>query len=125
MDLYPFGDPVPADVNQHGIGVCSALAVFASMAYLFPDFIKSIIQDNGNGTFTVDMFDPQGQPVEVTVQSTFLGDNNGIGAASGKKGEATWASILEKAIMKWNYIYQVNPDISGIGSEHVAPLFTG
>ena len=125
VDLYPFGEPVPADVNQHGIGDCSALAVFASMAYLFPDFIKSIIQDNGNGTYTVDMFDPQGQPVQVTVQSTFLGDNNGIGAASGKKGEATWATILEKAIMKWNYIYQVNPDISGIGSEHVAPLFTG
>lgn len=125
VDLYPFGDPVPADVNQHGIGDCSALAVFASMAYLFPDFIKSIIQDNGNGTYTVDMYDPQGQPVDVTVKSTFLGDNNGIGAASGKKGEATWATILEKAIMKWNYIYQVNPDISGIGSEHVAPLFTG
>lgn len=35
-------------------------------------------------------------------------------AASGKKGEATWATILEKAIMKWNYIYQVNPDINGI-----------
>ena len=27
--------------------------------------------------------------------------------------------------MKWNKIYQVNPDIGGIGSEHVAPLFTG
>lgn len=125
VDLYPFGEPVPADVNQHGIGDCSALAVFASMSYLFPDFIKSIIKDNNDGTYTVDMFDPQGEPVQVTVQSTFLGDNNGIGAASGKKGEATWASVLEKAIMKWNYIYQVNPDISGIGSEHVAPLFTG
>lgn len=125
VDLYPFGEPVPADVNQHGIGDCSALAVFAEMAYLFPDFIKSIIKDNGNGTYTVNMFDPQGEPVQVTVQSTFLGDDNGIGAVSGKKGEATWASILEKAIMKWNYIYQVNPDISGIGSEHVAPLFTG
>lgn len=125
VDLYPFGDPVPADVNQHGIGDCSALAVFAEMAYLFPDFIKSIITDNGDKTYTVKMFDPQGQRVDVTVQSTFLGDDNGIGAASGKKGEATWATILEKAIMKWNYIYQVNPDINGIGSEHVAPLFTG
>lgn len=125
VNLYPFGEPVPADVNQHGIGDCSALAVFAEMAYLFPDFIKSIIKDNGNATYTVNMFDPQGEPVQVSVQSTFLGDDNGIGAASGKNGEATWASILEKAIMKWNYIYQVNPDINGIGSEHVAPLFTG
>ena len=42
-----------------------------------------------------------------------------------KKGEANWATVMEKAIMKWNKIYQVNPDINGIGSEHVAPLFTG
>lgn len=125
VELYPFDNPVPADVNQHGIGDCSALAVFASMAYQYPDFIKSIITDHGDGTYTVDMFDPQGEPVEVTIQSTFLGDENGIGAVSGKEGQPTWATVLEKAIMKWNYIYQVNPDINGIGSEHVAPLFTG
>lgn len=125
VNLYPFGDPIPADVNQHGVGDCSALAVFAEMAYLFPDFIKSIIKDHGDGTYTVNMFDPQGKPVQVGLQSTFLGDNNGIGAVSGKKGEATWATILEKAIIKWNNIYKVNPDIWGIGSEHVAPLFTG
>ena len=125
VTLYPFGEPVPADINQHGVGDCSALAVFADMAYLFPDFIKSIITDHGDGTYTVAMFDPQGKAVDVTIQSTFLGDDNGLGATSGKNGEANWATVLEKAIMKWNYIYQVNPDIYGIGSEHVAPLFTG
>lgn len=125
VDLYPWGEPVPADINQHGVGDCSALAVFAEMAYLFPDFIKSIITDHGDGTYTVAMFDPQGKPVDVKIQATFLGDNNGIGACSGKNGEATWGTVLEKAIMKWNKIYQVNPDINGIGSEHVAPLFTG
>ena len=125
VNLYPFGEPVPADINQHGIGDCSALAVLAEMAYLFPDFIKSIVSDHGDGTYTVAMYDPQGKPVDVTVQSTFLGDNNGIGASGGKDGKANWATIMEKAIMKWNKIYQVNPDIYGIGSEHVAPLFTG
>ncbi|MBQ8442796.1 MAG: fimbrillin family protein [Bacteroides sp.] len=125
VNLYPYEHPVPADVNQLGIGDCSALAVFAEMAYLFPDFIESIITDHGDGTFTVAMFDPQGKPVNVTVQSTFLGDDNGIGATRGKDGKPNWATVMEKAIMKWNKIYQVNPDISGIGSEHVAPLFTG
>ena len=125
VNLYPYGEPVPADINQHGIGDCSALAVMAEIAYLFPDFIKSIITDHGDETYTVAMFDPQGKPVNVTIQSTFLGDNNGIGASSSKNGKANWGTILEKAIMKWNKIYQVNPDIYGIGSEHVAPLFTG
>lgn len=125
VDLYPFGSPVPADANQRGIGDCSAIAVFAEMAYLFPDFIKSIITDNNEGTYTVAMYDPQGKPVNVRIKSTFLGDDNGLGACAGKDGKATWATVMEKAIMKWNYIYQVNPDIAGIGSEHVAPLFTG
>lgn len=125
VNLYPFGSPVPADANQRGVGDCSAIAVLAEMAYLFPDFIKSIITDHNDGTYTVAMFDPQGKPVKVRIKSTFLGDDNGLGACAGKDGKATWATILEKAIMKWNYIYQVNPDIAGIGSEHVAPLFTG
>lgn len=125
-NLYPYGTPQPADVNQHGIGDCSALAVFASMAYVYPNFVKSLIKDNTDQTYTVAMFDPQGKKVEVTVSSQFLADNNGnLGTVTGKNSHITWATILEKAIMKWNHIYKVNPDINGIGSEHVAPLFTG
>ncbi len=124
--LYPYGTPVPADVNQHAIGDCCALAVFASMAYIYPEFIKSIITDNGDNTFDVAMYDPQGKPVTVAVSSKFLVDGNGtIGAVSGKGNRATWSTVLEKAIMKWNSIYKVNVTIDGIGSEHVAPLFTG
>lgn len=126
VTLYPYGTPSPADVNQHSIGDCSALAVFASFAYIYPDFVKSLITDNGDGTYSVAMFDPQGLPVTVTVTSRFLIDAKGdIGASTGKNGVATWATVLEKAIMKWNCIYQANPDINGIGSEQVAPLFTG
>lgn len=126
VTLYPYGTPMPADVNQHAIGDCSAVAVLASFAYIYPDFIKAIITDNGNKTFTVAMFDPQGKPVDVTVSSRFLADSNGkIGAVTGKSDRATWSTVLEKAIMKWQYIYKVNEDIGGIGTEHTAPLFTG
>lgn len=126
VDLYPFGTPLPADVNQHDIGDCGALAAMASMAYIYPEFVKTLIKDNGDDTFTVSMFDPQGLPVEVTVTPWFLAKSDGkIGAVSGKNDKATWATVLEKAIMKWNCIYSVNTDIGGIGSEHVTPLFTG
>lgn len=126
VTLYPYGTPMPADVNQHAIGDCSAVAVLASFAYLYPDFIKAIITDNGNKTYTVAMFDPQGNPVNVAVTNKFLADKNGtIGAVTGKSNKATWSTVLEKAIMKWQYIYKVNTDIGGIGSEHAAPLFTG
>lgn len=125
--LYPTaGIPSPADVNQRGISDCCAVAVLASFAYIYPEFIKAIITDNGDNTFTVAMFDPQGKPVDVTVSSVFLADANGtIQAAAGKNAVACWSTVLEKAIMKWNAIYKVNPDINGIGTEVVAPLFTG
>lgn len=127
VTLYPFGEPVPADINQHDIGDCGGIAALASMAYLYPDFIKSIITDNGDKTYTIDMFDPQGKAVKLTVSSTFLvrKDNKRIAAVSSKSDKACWSTILEKAIMKYNVIYKVNPDIGGIGSEHVPPLFTG
>lgn len=125
--LYPTaGVPSPADVNQHAIGDCCAVAVLASFAYVHPGFVKALITDNGDETYTVAMFDPQGKPVDVAVSSMFLADAGGtIQAASGKNNVACWSTILEKAIMKWNHIYQVNPDINGIGTELVAPLFTG
>ena len=125
-NVYPFGTPLPADVNQHAIGDCSALAVFAALAYAYPDFIKSIIRDNKDHTYLVKMYDPQGAPIEVSVSDKFLTNSNGdIQAATGKNSQVSWATILEKAVMKFNAVYGVNPDIGGIGSEHVAPLFTG
>jgi len=127
VTLYPFGEPVPADVNQHNIGDCGALAALASMAYLYPDFIESIITDNGDKTYTIDMFDPQGKPVKVTLSSAFLvtKDNGNIAAVSGKRDQACWSTLLEKAIMKYNAVYKVNTEIGGIGSHVVPPLFTG
>ena len=125
VELYPYGTPLPADVNQHSIGDCCALAVFASFAYLYPDFIKHIITDNGDDTYTVAMYDPQGKPVSVCVSSKILCDGNGsIGQVTGKNNTITWATILEKAMMKWQKCYQVD-GIEGIGTEHVSPLFTG
>lgn len=126
VNLYPFGAPSPADINQKSIGDCGGIAAMASMAYIHPDYIKKIIKDNGNATYTVSMFDPQGNPITVTLSSKFLaGNDNKLAAVSGKNDRAVWSTVLEKAIMKYNSIFEVNTDIGGIGSEHVIPLFTG
>lgn len=126
VKLYPYDDPVPADVNQHAIGDCCACAVLASMAYLYPDFIKHIITDNGDGTYTIKMYDPQGQPVDVCISNKFLCDSGGtIGQVTGKNNAVTWATILEKALIKWQTLYKVDEGVEGIGTENVAPLFTG
>ena len=95
------------------------------LAYNYPDYIKHIITQEGSTRFTVAMYDPQGNPVNVTVDNKFLCDgNNNIGQLTGKNNVPTWGTVLEKAIMKWETIYQCN-GIEGIGTEHVAPLLTG
>lgn len=126
VTLYPYGTPSPADINQHAISDCNGVTAMASMAYLAPDFVKSLIKDNGNATYTIKMFDPQGKRITLKVDTKFLANSSGnLVACSGKNETATWSTILEKAIMKYNVIYQANTDIGGIGSEHVTPLFTG
>ena len=126
VKLYPFGSPVPADINQHMIGDCDGDSAMASMAYVAPGFVKSLITDNLNGTYSVAMYDPKGQRITVKVDSQFLADSgNNLGAVSAKDGSADWATVLEKAIMKYLKVYPVVGDIGGIGSEHTTPMFTG
>lgn len=124
VNLYPFGSPVPADVNQHAIGDCCMCAVFASFAYIYPEWIKTIIEKNGNN-YTVHMFDPKGNPVDVVVDNKIMcNSGGGVDQLTGKNGVVNWATIMEKALMKWETRFKCNR-IGGIGTEHAAPPFTG
>ena len=93
-------------------------AVFASFAYIYPEWIKSIIHKNGNN-YTVNMFDPKGNPIDVVVDNKFLDYQ-----VTGKNGKFCWSSVMEKALMKWESCFKCNK-IGGIGTEHAAPPFTG
>ncbi len=120
MTLYPAPDglPEPADVNQHDIGNCDGCSALASMAYVNPQYIQSLITFNGDGTYTVNMFDPNGMPITVSVDSQFLvesGSTN-LGQVSGKNNAACWSTVLEKAYFKYNQIYGIVSDVNGIGS---------
>ena len=125
VNLYPFGSPQPADVNQHAIGDCSMCAVFASFAYIYPEWIKTIIVQNSTTNFTVHMFDPKGNPIDVVVDNKVMcNSGGGVDQVTGKNGTVNWATIMEKALMKWETRFKCNK-IGGIGTEHAAPPFTG
>lgn len=127
INLYPLnnGNPTPADVNQHAIGDCCMCAVFASLAYIYPDFIKSIITKQSASYYIVKMYDPQGNPIDVAVDNKLLCKSNGECAqVSGKNGTFDWATIMEKALMKWISCFKTG-GLEGIGTEHAAPPFTG
>ena len=126
ITLYPMNNqtPVPADVNQHGIGDCCMCAVFASFAYIYPEWIKTIIEKDGNN-YTVHMFDPKGNPIDVVVDNKIIcNSDGGVYQVCGKNDKYNWATILEKALMKWESCFRCNR-IGGIGTEHAAPPFTG
>lgn len=123
--LYPFGDPSPADCNQTVIGDCAGISVLASIAYMYPDYLKHIIKDNGDNTYSVSLYDTDGNPVVVTVSNKVLCQSNGVIAqVTGKNSVPTWATVMEKALMKWESIYQVE-DIVGIRQEACAAIITG
>ncbi|PZP40881.1 MAG: hypothetical protein DI598_18915, partial [Pseudopedobacter saltans] len=127
VTLYPYGDPSPADCNQTALGDCSAISIFAELAYTNPSFIKSIIKDNGNSTYTVSMYSPNGTPIKVTVSNKFMSNlsNGTIVAVTGKSQIPTWSTVMEKALMKYIEVYKLVQTIEGIGSEYASPPFTG
>lgn len=124
-NLYPFSTPKPADINQHSIGDCSLLATLSSIAYLFPNYIKSIITDNGDKTYTVTLFDPKGEKVEVGVDTYFVGSGSTLNAVSGKNNNVTWATVIEKAVIKWYQVYRGSSNIGGIGTEMASAILVG
>ena len=124
--LYPFGKPLPADNHQRGIGNCCAVASLATMAYMYPDFIQSIIRDNGDKTYTVKMYEPMGEQIEVGVTNKFYSNEQGVDFGICGKNEAlTWATVLEKALMKYRYIYWGSAGMGGIPQQETNPAFTG
>lgn len=124
--LYPFDKPMPADCNQHAIGDCNTVSTLADMAYLYPDFIMSLITQIDNLNYTVKMFDPEGNRIEVGVNNYILHDNSGnIAQMTGKKNIVTWSTLLEKAIAKWLTVYKPGTGLGGFGAEGMTPMFTG
>lgn len=91
------GDPQGSAVNQGGYGSCYFLAAMVAKANQDPDFIKDMIKDNGDGTFTVTFPGRKAVTVSRPTDAELA-----MAANSGQNG--IWASVLEKA---WG---QVNND---------------
>ena len=123
VNLYPYGQPSPADVVQHTISNCCFLAVLGSLAQSYPEFIKNIITYNSDNTYTVKMYDPMGNQLDVCVTPSFYYTAaNKVGGVTGNNGVHTWASILEKALMKYETVFNCDP-IAGINpSPSLAPF---
>ena len=126
INLFPHGKPVLADVHQKAVDDCNAMSVLADMAFLYPDFIKSIIHKEAADSFRVDMFDPEGRPIVVCVSNRFPVREGGYPIfCVGEDDSYNWISIMEKSAMKWIQVYNHINMISGCNAEMITPMFTG
>lgn len=126
VKLYPNGEPVLNDLNQKCLNDCNTITILSSLAFKYPNFIKSIIHQESAESFRVDMFDPMGKPIVVRVSNRFPFTLEGKPIlCSGKDDQPNWSTILEKAAMKWIKVYEHISNIEGSNSEWIAPMFTG
>lgn len=90
------------DLNQGDLSDCWFLSSLGAEVRQNPDFPGQHIADNGNGTYSVTLYD-HGEPVTVTVDGQL--PHNGWGStafAHDPNGNGGWVQIYEKAFAQLN-----------------------
>lgn len=115
----------PNDIRQGGYGSCGLLASLHSIAQQDPSVIQDMIQDNGDGTYTVTFHEPVEifgmtfwREVEVVVSGPFDGAHPGD-VAGGK--QEIWPAIIEKAYVEHFHPEFANEDAIWPGNQGVLP----
>ena len=110
-------EPALSDIHQGQYGDCYFLSALGSVAQDDPQAIKNMIHDNGDGTYTVTLYQQQSwplnvvnqyKPVQVTVNAadipygaadeTGSPDGQAIDSSNGK--QVLWVSVVEAAYAK-------------------------
>lgn len=89
-----------SDVSQGAVGDCWFIATIGSVAQRDPEFIRSGIKENPNGTISVRLFDKKGKEHWVTVTPDLPLDENGNPRGAKGNGEL-WPAYYEKAFAQF------------------------
>lgn len=100
--VFAKGGPTINDIQQGGVGDCSLLSALQAVVEAAPDFIKSMIVQNPNDTYSVRFF-KEGVAHWVTVD----GNVDGSGTSS---ANSSWGAIIERAVVDFEatYLNEVN-----------------
>lgn len=112
----------PNDVQQGAIGDCYLLAALQAVAKRRPEVIKNAITDNGNATYTVELYLRQPNSAQrvrqkITISNKFVRNY----AASLDRGEM-WVRVIEKAMAKLLGGYD---DLKSGSTDWVLEMLTG
>lgn len=87
----------PTDVKQGALGDCWLISTMRGVAAANPKLIQDHIKDNGDGTYTVTLYE-DGKPVQVTVTGDFPAKNGDPVYADNETDRELWPLIYEKAM---------------------------
>ena len=131
--ISPTGEVVPEDaswrdVDQGSYGDCVSLATLGMMMKNDPGWAAEHVQDNGNGTVTVTLYDENGDPEPITMPKELPATDGHLNSAgddllTDDPNAPTWPAYVERALaiqMGGSY-----SDIEGHGSSEVGPRLTG
>ena len=100
--LFSGAGPSINDVNQGYMGDCYLMASLAEVAKNDPDLIRSMIADNGNGTYGV-RFYVGGKESWITVDNSIAYENGRLLGNDRNSGLSnSWVSMIEKAYAELN-----------------------
>lgn len=87
----------PTDVRQGALGDCWLISTMQGVAAANPQLIEQNIRDNGDGTYTVTLYE-NGKPVEVTVNDEFPAVQGDPTYADNEGDRELWPLLYEKAM---------------------------
>lgn len=99
------GGAKATDVVQGTLGDCYLLAPLCALAQQRPDFLKSLVREESDGTFVVTLH-LRGRPQEVRVDADLPVNRGGFSAARSTSDRELWPAIVEKAVAQALGSYQ-------------------
>jgi hypothetical protein len=104
--------PLGQDISQGQLGDCWYIASLTATAQRDPDFIRSGIKENPNGTISVRVWDGDGKQRWVTMNRELPLDDQGNPVGAHGDG-STWSAYYEKA-----FAIAYEGDTGGAGDDH-------
>jgi hypothetical protein len=121
------GDISADDPLQGQLGDCYFISSMAAVANSRPELLQKAIKDNGNGTYTVtlwqhDDMDQAPRAVKITVDAKVPEKYGAPEYVSTRSGKELWPLLFEKAYAKWKGSYE---DIEGGMGANALSALTG